>query len=75
MCGGDDNCSWLALNVLPASALAFGDAPAWVVVTGHREDPLAETCHWGDGDVLPPIEYARDECRTDFVATALADAP
>jgi hypothetical protein len=77
MCGGGDDCGWLAVNVLPDSGLEFGDVPAWIVVTGHLNDPAAAACRWDPTgvDALPPVELAREECLGDFVLTAIAPAP
>jgi hypothetical protein len=74
MCGGGDDCAWLELNILLGATFDFSHAPGWAVVTGHRFDPAAETCSWDDGyeGVLPPVEQARAECRTEFVLTSIA---
>jgi hypothetical protein len=77
MCAGDEVCAWLGLNVIGGATFDFSVAPGWVVVTGHRFDPAAETCFW-DSDFegpLPAVELAREECRLDFVLTSIMADP
>ncbi len=81
MCGADPECAWFFVHVAPTSAVSLGSTPRWVIVTGHLLDPAAETCHyvfddaWPAAAPTPPDVQAREECRSQFVATAITDDP
>lgn len=73
--GGGNHCPWLGLNVRDGASVDFSAAPGWVVVTGHRLDPAAETCTLDGVDDPVAIEQAREECRLDFVLTSIRAIP
>jgi len=68
-------CDWTMVFVNPASGLSLGGTPRWVIITGHFDDPIAETCHFSGGgpggDVIPPPITARQSCRGEFVVTGV----
>jgi hypothetical protein len=68
-----EGCAWIFVHIVPGSGVTFATKPGWVLVTGHLNDPLAETCHWvyaPDMDVgtLNDIS-ARRQCRGSLVLT------
>ncbi|MBI3751288.1 MAG: hypothetical protein HY263_06480 [Chloroflexi bacterium] len=76
-CGGRA-CAWMFVHIAPGSTLTFTTIGRWMRVTGHVNDPIAETCHW----VLPPdmspedaLEYqdasAQAQCREQLVVESL----
>jgi len=69
------DCDWTMVFVNPASGLSLGSSPRWVILTGHFDDPIAETCHFSGGgpagDVIPPPITARQSCRGEFVVTGV----
>lgn len=73
--GNLDDCDWNMTFVNPASGLSLGKTPRWVIVTGHFDDPVAETCRYTSGgpfgDQIPPAVYARQACRSEFVVTGV----
>jgi hypothetical protein len=72
------DCQSLPIAMNPASTVNLGLSMRWVVLTLHRDDPAAETCHW----VYPPNwtgehpsdVYARQTCREAFVVTGMSPA-
>jgi hypothetical protein len=72
-----DVCGWIFIHIVPGSGVTFATTPGWVLVTGHLNDPLAETCHW----VYPPdmdignVEdnSARRQCRASLVLTSVQE--
>jgi hypothetical protein len=62
----------------PDAPVSLGRAGRWVVITGHREDPAAETCRYPDGFGGPDEEtaarVARRECRGAFVIESIEPA-
>jgi hypothetical protein len=70
------DCAWFFIHLAPGSSVRVPAKPAWLVVTGHREDALAETCHydlsaWPTSDPAPNDADARGQCRDSFVVTAI----
>jgi hypothetical protein len=66
----------ISVHVDPASSLRFERDGHWVVITGHRNDPRAETCHF-TGTLepgMPTDEELRERCRAVFVLTSVRDA-
>jgi hypothetical protein len=71
-------CQSIPLVTDPSSPVNFGTSKRWVVLTVHRQDPTAATCHF----VYPPDwtgeqesdVYARQTCSATFVATSLQPA-
>jgi hypothetical protein len=63
------------MHIAPESDLTFAKNGRWVVVTGHRSDPLAETCHWvyppGWAASPYPDDHARQLCRESFVLVSV----
>ena len=72
-CFDDDDCVWTFLHRAPG-ATGLDGPDRWVAVTGHFQDPVAETCLWG-GTICVPIstEDAIERCRGAFVVTAVED--
>jgi len=72
-------CPWLDVHLDPASALRFELDGVWVVVTGHRDDPAAETCQaTAPTDTPAPtlkLADARAICRNAFVLTSVTTSP
>jgi hypothetical protein len=79
-CGSND-CQVLFVHVPPSSPFPFTATHRWVVISGHREDPAAESCQWiypvDWTDVKLSDEAAREQCRQAFVVTSVfpASAP
>jgi hypothetical protein len=74
------NCpAYAVMHVPPGSNLTLGRNGRWVLVRGHRSDPLAEKCRyayppdWGNQDRAPD-EQARQTCRESFVMTSIVPA-
>jgi hypothetical protein len=65
-------CGWMWLQVAPASGVVV-PTHRWVILTGHIDDPAAETCRFTSGGSAggppPPAVYARQDCRSSFVVT------
>jgi hypothetical protein len=74
-CFTTDDCVWTFVHIRPGSAVPFQLPERWVEVTGHFDDPVAQTCLW-DGHSNDPITPARavETCRDAFVVTAVRDA-
>jgi hypothetical protein len=74
-------CPWLDIHLDPASGLRFELDGVWAVVTGHRGDPAAETCHaLAPTDTPEPTDTpvptlkpddVRATCRDAFVLTSV----
>jgi len=66
---------YLFLNIAPGSSVSVDRVTGWVVVTGHRDDPVADTCHYvyppGWTEAPFPDQEARDLCRTAFVLISI----
>ena len=63
-----DACEWIFVAV-PDHALTVANG-RWALFTGHIDDPLAETCHWGYPPAMEHNMYdaaARQQCRGSFV--------
>jgi hypothetical protein len=75
-CVAENDCVWWFLYAPPDRQMPL--APdRWVRVTGHFDDPVALTCHWGGVDSgLGPISTpdAIAQCQHHFVVTAIDDA-
>ena len=72
------DCTWLGVAVDPASSLTLPTS-GWSRITGHRDDPAAETCRWMYPAGTPdserqPDSWARQHCRSAFVITSVAPA-
>ena len=71
-CPGDP-CQWEFVTVAPDSGVSLGAEGRWVLLTGHIDDPLAETCHWVATPDMEPLAEddvtARQKCRHMFVVT------
>ena len=75
-CSGDD-CGWLFLYAPDASALPLSP-DRWVALTGHFDDPLAQTCRATapEGSGYPSTDAeAIAECRMHFVVTEIRTIP
>jgi hypothetical protein len=64
----------LSVGVDPSASLSIPSEPfAQVRVTGHYDDPAAQTCHetalGGDAATLAPAAETIDRCRRTFVVT------
>ena len=74
-------CPGIFVHQDPSATLALGKAGRWVVIAGHREDPVAETCRYQAGaGAIDPVEsalIARRLCRSAFVIESIrvAEAP
>lgn len=72
-------CPWFFPHIDPASGLTLDFPQRWIIVTGHLNDPAAETCHyvypedWTDERADDALAVGL--CRTSFVITALRDPP
>jgi hypothetical protein len=73
--GVDSECEWMFLFAPDPSALDL-TLHRWVRVTGHYDDPVAQTCHLGNriGMVSSDAE-AVATCRRHFVVTAIVSSP
>ena len=72
-CFSEDDCVWVFVHVSPSGGVTFDLPERWVEVTGHFDDPAAQTCRW-DGRTNPPgdtVNQAVDRCRDEFVVTAV----
>jgi len=72
-------CNWMLIQVRPKSGVTVPATPRWVILTGHIDDPVAETCHFigpspFGGDEIPDATSARQSCRSMFVVTKLENA-
>jgi hypothetical protein len=76
--GLEPDCAWFFPHINPRSSLSL-DERRWVIVTGHVQDPLAETCRYvapeDSTEELPPDAQAVSHCRAQFVVTSMRDAP
>jgi hypothetical protein len=74
-----DDCHFFFVQIEPGSGLTFAATGRWVVISGHRQDPAAETCRWvyppdwGTANLRPDVE-ARQQCRSAFVLTSITAA-
>lgn len=74
-------CPGIFVHQDPASPVRLGKAGRWVEITGHREDPAAETCRYeppgGPDDPVESALVARRLCRSAFVIESIraAEAP
>jgi hypothetical protein len=72
-------CPWFFLHIDPASGLTLDFPPRWLIVTGHTQDPAAETCHfvYGEEWTEPRLDdaLAVESCRTKLVIVSFRDAP
>ena len=63
----------LFVAIHPSASLSIPSKPyAQVRVTGHFDDPAAQTCHetqLGDAATLAPVVQTIERCRRDFVVT------
>lgn len=72
-------CAWFFLSLDPKSGLDLDIPPREIIVTGHREDPAAATCHfvfpadWTDE--RPDDSAAVGTCRASFIVTAFRAVP
>ena len=60
----------------PTSGIVVSGPARWVVATGHRMDPAAETCHWVYPPDTPPAERYDDAdavalCQEHFVLESI----
>jgi hypothetical protein len=66
---------WMVLHLPPDSTVSLDHVSGWVVVGGHRDDPLAEKCHYsyppGSTESPLPDSDARAVCRESFVVTSV----
>ena len=73
------SCPWFFLHIDPASNLKLEVRPRWVTVTGHVNDPAAQTCHfvYPEGWTEPPLDdaIAVDGCATKLVVDSYEDSP
>ena len=71
-CYADDDCIWLFLFAPDASVLPL-TPDRWVSVTGHFDDPVAQTCRApAQGpDIITTDAQAIAECRKHFVITQI----
>jgi hypothetical protein len=62
--------------VNPATNLRFEADGQWVIITGHRNDPAAETCTYdgSGGPISLTAEEIRQWCRDRFVLTSVRAA-
>lgn len=76
--GSVGTCFWMTPEVKPNTGVSFTPSQGWVILTGHIDDPVAETCHYtstglGEAAILPAV-YARQTCRSSFVITKVESA-
>ena len=78
-CGSENTCEpFLFVHADPASALRFERDGHYVVITGHRQDPTADTCLFhgpsgDDGVPVPSPNAVLEACRDAFVLTSVRD--
>ncbi len=68
---------FLFVHVDPASRLQFELDGVYVVITGHRDDPAAQTCvatPYGEPSTAPTPEPAAPMCAGAFVLTSVREA-
>ena len=72
-------CAWFFPHVDPRSGVTIEGKPRWLVLTGHFDDPAAETCHWVYPDGFPVDSRDNEEavalCRNGFIVDSIRDAP
>jgi hypothetical protein len=79
ICGTGGGCAGFAWSINPASGLELTGPPRWLIVRGHLDDPVAQTCRF----VYPEdwTDERRDDaeavetCRYQFVIVEFRDAP
>jgi hypothetical protein len=73
--GVDSECEWMFLFAPDPSALDL-TLHRWVRVTGHYDDPVAQTCHVADSrSSIKSDAEAVTLCRESFVVTSIESAP
>lgn len=70
---GSSTCAVMFAMLDPNGGVPSPAKHRWVILTGHIDDPISETCTYtsgglGDG-AIPPAVYARQDCRRAFVIT------
>lgn len=76
---GEQGCTGFFWHIDPASGLTLDGPPRWLIVTGHLDDPAAQTCHY-----VYPEDWTKERaddaeavatCRAQFVIVSFRDAP
>lgn len=72
-------CESFIWHIDPASGLELTGPPRWLIVKGHLDDPVAQTCRYvypeDWTDVRADDAQAVTFCRGQFVIVAFRDAP
>jgi hypothetical protein len=78
-CADDRGCALFFVQFNPASGLSIEGPRRWLILTGHRQDPAAETCHYVYPEGWTGERYddaeAVAKCREGFVLVSFRDAP
>lgn len=73
------SCGGFFPHVDPASGVELEGPPRWLLITGHFQDPAAETCHYvypdDHDDQRADDRYAVEACRGSFVLVEVREAP